>query len=90
MISFNDVCVVPTSPSLNGLVQSYCLNESFCGADTAACLQPCCTAKAIQDVVEEMGLSVGEYNVNALELEDKMRIRKCKKKETLEEEKKQI
>ena len=35
-------------------------------------------AKAIQDVqLEEMGCSVGEYNMNALELEDKMRIRKC-------------
>ena len=38
-------------------------------------------AKAIQDVqLEEMGCSVGEYNMNALELEDKMRIRKCEKR----------
>ena len=48
-------------------------------------------ARAIQDALEEMGCSVGEYNMNALELEDKMRIRKCDKKpeETQEEEKKQ-
>ena len=38
-------------------------------------------AKAIQDVqLEEIGCSVGEYNKNALELEDKMRIRKCEKR----------
>ena len=38
-------------------------------------------AKAIQDVqLEEMGCSVGEHNMNALELEDKMRIRKCEKR----------
>ena len=46
-------------------------------------------AKAIQDVLEKMGCSVGEYNMNALELEDKMRIRMCEKKETREQEKKQ-
>ena len=33
-----------------------------------------------------MGCSVGEYNMNARELEDKTWIRKCEKKETLEEE----
>ena len=50
-----------------------------------ACLQPCCTAihpcaKAIQNVqLEDMGCSVGEYNMNAPELEDKMRIRECEK-----------
>ena len=38
-------------------------------------------AKAIQNVqLEEMGCSVGEYNMIALELEDKMRIRKCEKR----------
>ena len=38
-------------------------------------------AKAIQDVqLEEMGCSVGEYNMNALEREDKMHIRKCEKR----------
>ena len=38
-------------------------------------------AKAIQDVqLEDMGCSVGEYNINALELEDKMCIRKSKKR----------
>ena len=38
-------------------------------------------AKAIQDVqLEDMGCSVGEYNMNALELENKMRIRKCEKR----------
>ena len=40
-------------------------------------------AKAIQDVqLEEMGCSVGEYNMNALELEleHKMRIRQCEKR----------
>ena len=40
-------------------------------------------AKAIQDVqLEEMGCSVGEYNMNALEQEDKMYIRKCEKRNT--------
>ena len=38
-------------------------------------------AKAIQDVqLEEMGCWVGEYNINALELEDKMCIRKSEKR----------
>ena len=38
-------------------------------------------AKAIQAVqLEEKGCSVGKYNMNALELEDKMRIRKCEKR----------
>ena len=38
-------------------------------------------AKAIQDVqLEDMGCSVGEYNINALELEDKMCIRKSEKR----------
>ena len=38
-------------------------------------------AKAIQDVqLEDMGCSVGEYNINALELEDKMCIRKSAKR----------
>ena len=37
-------------------------------------------AKAIQDVqLEDMGCSVGEYNINALEL-DKMCIRKSEKR----------
>ena len=45
--------------------------------------------KAIKDVLEEIGCSVSEYNMNALELEDKMRIRKCEEKETLEQEKTQ-
>ena len=46
-------------------------------------------AKAIQDVqLEDMGCSVGEYNFNALELEDKMYIRKSEKRiETLHENK---
>ena len=36
-----------------------------------------------------MGCSVGEYNINALELEDKMGIRKSEKRiETLHENKK--
>ena len=45
-ISFNDVflCAIQNAESFNGLVQSYCLSESFCQADTVACLQPCCTA----------------------------------------------
>ena len=38
-------------------------------------------AIAIQDAqLEEMGCSVGEYNMNTLELENKMRIRKCEKR----------
>ena len=38
-------------------------------------------AKAIQDVqLEDMGCSVGEYDMNALELENKMRIRKCERR----------
>ena len=38
-------------------------------------------AKAIQDVqLEDMGCSVGEHNINALELEDKMCIRKSEKR----------
>ena len=38
-------------------------------------------AKAIQDVqLEDMGCSVGEYNINALEREDKMCIRKSEKR----------
>ena len=38
-------------------------------------------AKAIQDVqLEDMGCSVGEYNINALEQEDKMCIRKSEKR----------
>ena len=38
-------------------------------------------AKAIQDVqLEDMGCSVGKYNINGLELEDKMCIRKSKKR----------
>ena len=45
-------------------------------------------AKAIEDVLEEMGRSVGEYNMNALALVDKIRTHKCEKKETPEEEKK--
>ena len=47
-------------------------------------------AKAIQDVqLEDMGCSVGECNMNALEQEDKMRIRKSEKRiETLHENKK--
>ena len=46
--------------------------------------------KAIQDVqLEEMGCSDGEYNINALEQEDKMCIRKSEKRiETLHENKK--
>ena len=46
-------------------------------------------AKAIHDVqLEDMGCSVGEYSINALELEDKMCIRKSKKRiETLHENK---
>ena len=38
-----------------------------------------------------MGCSVGEYNMNALEQEDTVRIRKCERnlKDTLEEKKKQ-
>ena len=47
-------------------------------------------ANAIQDVLEEMGCSVGEYNMITLELGDKMRTRRCEKKETLEQEKKQM
>ena len=49
-------------------------------------------AKAIQDVqLEDMGCSVGEYNMNALELEDNMRIRKSEKRiEALHENKKRI
>ena len=40
-----------------------------------------CQGKAIQDVqLEDMGCSVGEYNINALELEDKMCIRKSEKR----------
>ena len=47
-------------------------------------------ANAIQDVqLEDMGCSVGEYNINALELEDNMRIRKSEKRiKTLHENKK--
>ena len=38
--------------------------------------------KAIQDVqLEDMGCSVGEYNINALELEDKMCIRKSEEED---------
>ena len=38
-------------------------------------------AKAIQDVqLEDMGCSVGEYSINALELEDKMCTRKSEKR----------
>ena len=46
-------------------------------------------AKAIQDVqLEDMVCSVGEYNINALELEDKMCIHKSEKRiETLHENK---
>ena len=42
----------------------------------------------LHHIPEDMGCSVGEYNMNALEraLTNKMRIRKC---ETLEQEKKQ-
>ena len=44
-----------------------------------ACAKAC--AKAIQDVqLEDMGCSVGEYNINALELDDKMCIRKSEKR----------
>ena len=56
--------------------------ELLCGADNSgmpAALLYCnsikiiACAKAIQDVqLEDMGCSVGEYNINALELEDKM------------------
>ena len=80
--------------SFNGLVWSYCTKESFCGADTVeiacnlAVLQFNDGAKAIQKVLEEMGCPVGVYTINALELEDKMRVHKCQKKEA-EEEKKQ-
>ena len=36
------------------------------------CISIIACAKAIQDVqLEDMGCSVGEYNINALELEDK-------------------
>ena len=47
-------------------------------------------AKAIQDEqLEDMGCSVGEYNINALEPEDKMCIRKSEKRiEILHENKK--
>ena len=47
-------------------------------------------AKAIQDVqLEDMGCSVGEYNINALELENKMCICKSEKRiETLHGNKK--
>ena len=46
--------------------------------------------KAMQDVqLEDMGCSVGEYSINALELENKMCIRKSEKRiETLHENKK--
>ena len=49
------------------------------------------SAKAIHDVLEEMDCSVGELknNMNALKLEEKMWTRKCEKKETLEQEKRQ-
>ena len=45
------------------------------------CISIIACAKAIQDVqLEDMGCSVGEYNINALELEDKMCIRKSEKR----------
>ena len=55
----------------------------YCNSIIIAC------AKAIQDVqLEEMGSSVGEYNINALEQEDKMCVRKSGKRiETLHENK---
>ena len=47
----------------------------YCNSIIIAC------AKAVQDVqLEDMGCSVGEYNINALELEDKMCIRKSEKR----------
>ena len=45
------------------------------------CISIIACAKVIQDVqLEDMGCSVGEYNINALELEDKMCIRKSEKR----------
>ena len=45
------------------------------------CISIIACAKAIQDVqLEDMGCSVGEYNINALELKDKMCIRKSEKR----------
>ena len=63
-----------------GLVWSYCVElwhacSLYCNSIIIAC------AKAIQDVqLEDMGCSVGEYNINSLELEDKMCIRKSEKR----------
>ena len=37
-------CATQNAESFYGLVWSYCPRESLCGADTVACLQPCCTA----------------------------------------------
>ena len=63
--------------------------ELLCGADTVSgmpaalwyCNSTIACAKTIQDVqLEDMGCSVGEYNINALELEDKMCIRKSEKR----------
>ena len=77
--------------SFNGLVWSHCLYGNFVeliqwNACSLVVLQFNNCAKAIQDILEEMGCSVGEYNMNPLELEDRMQIRKCDKKETQEQE----
>ena len=68
-------CATQNAESFYGLVWSYCVELP--GA-LLSCNSIIACAKAIQDVqLEDMGCSVGEYNINALEPEDKM----CNSKE---------
>ena len=75
-------CATRNAEFFYGLVWSYCvelIQWHACSLVVLHSIIAC--AKAIQDVqLEDMGCSVGEYNINALELEDKMCIRKSEKR----------
>ena len=54
-------CATQNAESFYGLVWSYCPRESLCGADTVACLQPCCTAIQSLHVPSHTGCTAGGY-----------------------------
>ena len=75
-------CATRNAEFFYGLVWSYCVELiQWHACSLRYCNSIIACAKAIQDVqLEDMGCSVGEYNINALELEDKMCIRKSEKR----------
>ena len=74
-------CATRNAEFFYGLIWSYCVELIQWHACSLVVLQFNACVKAIQDVqLEDMGCSDGEYNINALELRDKMCIRKSEKR----------